>query len=83
MIDILAEPHVAERLHNDCERLAIAIYGSRTVVLLDQSSDHRAYLQLRGERLTQQPSRYCECHASTPVKALLDLHALLLTKAVA
>lgn len=71
-----------DQLLNDCERLASDLYGTRTVVLLDQIPErllgcHRAYLHRCGERLSPGPSRYCECHASSPTAALWELRALL------
>jgi hypothetical protein len=74
-----------ERLMADCERLALEIYGARTVVLLDQFPSHvpachRAFLQPRGERLSHDPSRYGECYGSSPGSALSDLLALLRSK---
>lgn len=77
-----------ERLLRDCERMAIEVFGARAVVLLDQSAgrpaaSHRAYLQMRGERVSHDPSRLGECYAGSPADAIAHLLALLNERASA
>lgn len=88
MVECIPDDDTDERLLNECERLASALYGIRTVVLLDKIPAHllgyhRAYLHRCGERLTAAPSRYGECHASSPMAALRALRDLLRTRQAA